>query len=707
MTEPSSEHRETTHSGHDDHDGQRAGGAQHVAMPGGHITGHHPPPTHGKEVRRASTHEGHDVGQFQRKFWICLVLTIPVLVYADLIQGALGYTAPAFPGSDWMPLILSSIIFFYGGNVFLVGAYRELSRRTAGMMTLISMAITVAFVYSVAAQVTGFGMPLYWELDTLIVIMLLGHWMEMRAVGSARGALAELAKLLPDTAERVTDGGTEEVPVAELAVGDVVLVRPGSKVSADGEVIQGESSVSEAIITGESRPVSKAVGDQVIAGAVNGEGALRVRVTRIGEDTALAGIMRLVEQAQKSETQAQVLADRAAFWLTIIAITAGTATFVVWALLAGDTPFAIERTVTVLVIACPHALGLAIPLVIAISTTLSARNGILVRDRLALEQARNLKTIVFDKTGTLTKGEHGVVDIAADGFGEEQALQLAATVEGDSEHPLAKAITAEAEKRGLRRLPLSNFEALPGRGVQGQIDGQTVMAGGPRLLESLDVSLPAPLEETQDRWGREGKTAIYLVVDGKPEAAIALADVVREDSREAVAKLKEHGLRVAMLTGDSEDVAKWVSQELGIDEYFAEVLPEHKADKVKEIKSRGEMVAMVGDGVNDAPALVTADVGIAIGAGTDVAIEAADIILVKSDPRDVVGIIDLSRASYRKMVQNLAWATGYNVVAIPLAAGILASFGIFLIPAVGAIFMSASTVIVALNAQLLRRLKLT
>lgn len=706
MQHPNHEQHDATPREKEGHEAPEMGGPEHVDVPGGHITEPHPPPTAGKPVRHAAAHEAHSAETFRRRFWITLILTIPVLVYTDLIQNLLGFTPPAFPGSDLLPFALSTIIFFYGGSVFLSGAYDELRGRSAGMMTLISLAIAVAYLYSLATQFFIAGEPLYWELDTLVVIMLLGHWMELRAVGRARGALAELAKLLPDTAERLTDNGTEEVLVQDLAVGDVILVRPGSKVAADGEVVQGESSVNEAFLTGESRPVPKGVGDQVIAGAVNGEGSLRVRVTKTGEETALAGIMRLVEDAQKSQTRAQALADRAAFWLVLIAIGAGTITFVVWFALADSPSFALERTVTVLVIACPHALGLAIPLVIAISTSLSAGNGILVRDRLALEQARRLDAVIFDKTGTLTKAEHGVVGIAVDGLEEQEALQLAATVEGDSEHPLAKAIASEAAQRGLARLPLLGFEALPGRGVRGRVDGREVLAGGPRLLESLKVALPPALQEASGRWGEEGKTAVYLLVDGRPRAAIALADVVRSESREAVARLRERGLHVAMLTGDSEEVARWVAKELGIDEYFAQVLPENKADKVKQLQSRGQLVAMVGDGVNDAPALVTADVGIAIGAGTDVAIESADIILVENDPRDVVGVIDLSRASYRKMIQNLVWATGYNVVAIPLAAGILAPIGVFLIPAVGALFMSASTVIVAFNAQLLRRLKL-
>ncbi|MHB8991063.1 MAG: heavy metal translocating P-type ATPase [Chloroflexota bacterium] len=668
---------------------------------------HHPPPTGGHPERHAAAHEGHDVAEFERRFWVCLVLTLPILYYAELPQRLLGYTAPAFPGSQYLSLVLATIIYFYGGIVFLRGAAQELSVRTPGMMTLVALAITVAYGYSVASQFLLPGMPLYWELATLVVVMLLGHWIEMRAVGRARGALAELAKLLPDTAERIVDGGTEEVPVEALEVGDLLLVRPGARVPADGVVEEGESHVNEAMITGESTPVGKAKGSQVIAGTVNLDGSLRVRVEKIGEETTLAGIMRLVEHAQQSRSRAQALADRAAYWLTIIAIVAGALTLVVWLVAVQNPAFALERTVTVLVIACPHALGLAIPLVVSISTTLAARNGLLVRERLALEQARDLNVVVFDKTGTLTRGEQGLVGVSTvDGLSEEQALALAAAVEGDSEHMIAQAIRKSAQERKLPVPPARGFEALAGRGARARVDGAETLVGGPRLLEQLRVELPAELRAASDRWGGEGKTVVYLVRGGRVEAAFALADVVREESREAVSRLKAMGVKVAMLTGDSEAVARSVAQELGIDEYFAQVLPEHKADRVADLRRRGNRVAMVGDGINDAPALLTSDVGIAIGAGTNVAIESAGIILVRNDPRDVVKIVELSRASYRKMVQNLGWATGYNVVAIPLAAGVLAPWGIFLAPAVGALFMSASTVIVALNAQLLRGLHL-
>ncbi len=637
---------------------------------------------------------------------MCLVLTLPIIFYADLFQGLLGYTAPVFPGSQLISPLLASIIYFYGGSVFLRGAAQELSVRTPGMMTLVALAITVAYGYSLASQLLGAGEPLYWELATLVVVMLMGHWIEMRSVGRARGALAELARLLPDTAERVVDGRTEEVPVDDLAAGDLVLVRPGGRIPADGRVETGESHVNEAMVTGESAPVPKAAEARVMAGTVNLDGSLRVRVDRTGEDTALAGIMRLVQQAQQSRSRAQALADRAAYWLTIIAIVAGAITLAAWLALTGALGFALERTVTVLVIACPHALGLAIPLVISISTTLAARNGLLVRERIALEQARDLDVVVFDKTGTLTRGEHGVVGIVTVGMSELEAIALAAAAEGDSEHVISRAIRAEAERLGVQVPSSQGFEAMPGRGVRALAGMSEVMVGGPRLLESLRLRLPESLWAASELWGEEGKSVVFLVHEGKPRAAIAMADVIRPESREAVSRLKEMGVRVAMLTGDTEAVARSVSRDLGIDESFAQVLPEYKADKIAELKQRGYRVAMVGDGINDAPALLTADVGIAIGAGTNVAIESAGIILVSNDPRDVVKVIQLSRASYRKMVQNLAWATGYNVVAIPLAAGVLAPFGIFLAPAVGALFMSASTVIVALNAQLLRGLRL-
>ncbi|MHB1132932.1 MAG: heavy metal translocating P-type ATPase [Chloroflexota bacterium] len=699
------------HGGHDHHEPppseHQAPGHVAAPVPGGQMHDHHAPPTGGHPERHAGLHEGHSVEAFRRRFWVALLLTLPVLLYADLPQQLLGYTAPTFPGSEYLPLVLGSAVFFYGGLVFLQGAWRELRSGVPGMMTLISLAITVAYLYSLATEFLIEDMALYWELSTLITIMLLGHWLEMRAISGARGALAELAKLLPDTAERLVNGQAEVVALDALRLGDLVLVRPGAKVPADGEVVEGASTLDESMITGESRPVEKGPGDGVVAGTVNEAGALRVRVSKVGGDTALAGIMRLVEEAQQSRSRAQALADRAAFWLTLVAIGAALLTLAVWTALGAPGGYVLRRVVAVLVIACPHALGLAIPLVISISTTLAARHGFLVRDRLALERARELDVVVFDKTGTLTRGEQGVVGVAtADGLTSEQALALTAAVEEPSEHAIARAIVAAARER-VGTLPrASDFQSLPGRGVRATLDGSELLVGGPRLLESLDSPLPAEMQEQTRTWGEEGKTVVYLVKDQQPQAALALADTIRPESREAIALLRAQGVRVAMLTGDSEAVAQWVARELAIDEYFAQVLPEHKAQKIKELQAGGRRVAMVGDGVNDAPALTQADVGIAIGAGTDVAIESAGIILARDDPRDVPRVIALSRASYQKMVQNLVWATGYNVFAIPAAAGVLAPVGLVLAPAVGAIFMSLSTVIVALNAQLLRRVKL-
>ena len=654
-------------------------------------------------------HAGHTPEMFRRPFWVSLILTIPVLVYAELFQDLLGYTAPRFPGSELLAPVLASVIYWYGGWVFLSGAVTEIRTRQLGMMTLVSLAITTAYVYSLAVTFGIVeGMAFYWELATLVTIMALGHWMEMKAVNNAQGALNELAKLLPDRAERVLPGGeTEQVLVAELRGGDLVLVRPGAQVPADGAVEDGKSQVNESMITGESRPVDKERGAEVIAGTVNGSGSLRVRITKTGDETALAGIMRLVAEAQTSRTRAQALADRAAYWLTLIAIGVALLALIGWTLARGFDSYTLERVVTTLVVACPHALGLAIPLVIAISTTLSAKSGILVRDRLALETARNLDAVVFDKTGTLTVGEQGLVAMAAaDGVDEELALAAAAAIEGDSEHIIARAIVEAARGRGLDVPVVEEFQALPGRGVQATVDGHVLRVGGPRLLELDGIELTGALAERAHQWGERGQTVVYLVEGGRALAAFALADVIRPESREAIATLRGQGVRVVMLTGDSRDVARWVAGELGIDEYFAEVLPEHKNGKIRELQSRGLRVAMVGDGVNDAPALAQADVGIAIGAGTDVARASAGIVLVRDDPRDVAGIIKLSRASYRKMAQNLAWATGYNAIALPLAAGVLAPVGVVLPAWVGAVLMSLSTIIVAVNAQTLRGLRL-
>jgi len=653
-------------------------------------------------------HEGHSPEMFRDRFWLSFVLTIPVVVWAAHIQELLGYQAPEFPGSDWIPPVLGTAVFLYGGLVFLKGAARELRTRLPGMMTLISLAITVAFVFS---WVTQLGIidaeALWWELATLVTIMLLGHWIEMRSISQAQGALQELAKLLPDTATRVTDAGEETVPVSELSGGDVVLVRPGESVPADGMIRKGTSDLNEAMITGESRPAKKGEGDEVIAGTINGEGSLRVEVTGTGDETKLSGIMRLVADAQTSKSRAQHLADRAAQLLTGVAIVAGIVTLIVWQLLGASIDFSIVRVVTVLVIACPHALGLAVPLVVAISTTLGARNGLLVRDRRGLEEARNVDTVIFDKTGTLTLGEFRVVDmVAADGTSEEEALRIAAGVESESEHPLARGIVKTAEDRGLALPSAEGFRALTGKGVAASLDGTEYHLGGPALLKAEDAKMPEPLQAAAAAAADRGQAAIYLLRDGETLAVFAVADAIREESREAISALHEAGIEVAMLTGDAQAVADAVAEELGIDRVFAEVLPEDKASKVTELQSQGKRVAMVGDGVNDAPALATADVGIAIGAGTDVAVEAGHIVLVRSDPRDIPRIVTLSRATYRKMIQNLWWAAGYNVFAIPLAAGVLAAWGILLTPAVGAVLMSLSTVIVAINAQFLRKAQL-
>jgi Cu2+-exporting ATPase len=641
-------------------------------------------------------HAGHSVAMFRDKFWLTLALTVPVVILSEDIQQWFGYSIARFPGVDYLPAILGTIVFLYGGLVFIRGAQGELADRKPGMMTLISLAIIVAFATSWAGTLGLFEVEIWWELATLITIMLLGHWLEMRSIAQARGALSALAELLPDTAERITADGTEEVPIRAIAVGDVVLVRPGARVPVDGTVSDGMADVDESLITGESKAVAKEPGDAVIAGTVAAGGSLRIKVTATGEATALSGIMRLVAAAQASASRAQALADRAAAILFYVAIAAGAITLAFW-WLNGDREGALVRTATVLVIACPHALGLAIPLVIAISTSLGAKNGLLVKDRLALERARTLETVIFDKTGTLTKGEPVLVDAS-----DDEVLRLAAAVEADSEHPLARAIVEGARARGLDVVAASRFEALAGRGARATVEGHEVSVGGPRLLadQSLEA-LPVAIE-----WDREGRTVLNVVVDGRVVGVVAVEDEIRPESREAVDDLHALGLRVAMITGDSQSVADSVARRLGIDEVAAQVLPADKAAAVKRFQQGGRKVAMVGDGVNDAPALATADVGIAIGAGTDVAVESAGIVLVRSDPRDVVSAIELSRATYSKMIQNLIWATGYNLVAIPVAGGLLVPWGLDLPMAVGAIAMSVSTIVVAANAQLLRGLRL-
>lgn len=653
-------------------------------------------------------HEGHSPEMFRDRFWLSLVMTVPVMFWSEHIQELLGYRAPAFAGSTWIGPVLASAIFLYGGVVFLRGAWQELASRLPGMMTLISLAIIVAFVFSWVVQLGLLQAgALWWELATLVTIMLLGHWIEMRSINQAQGALKELAKLLPDTATRITETGEEQVAVSALQNGNLLLVRPGERIPADGLVRKGESELDEAMITGESRPVSKHEGDEVIAATINGEGSLRIEVTGTGDKTKLSGIMRLVADAQQSKSRAQHLADRAAQLLTAVALGSAILTLVVWLMVGATIDFAVVRMVTVLVIACPHALGLAVPLVVAISTTLGAQNGLLVRDRRGLEEARNLDTVIFDKTGTLTLGEFRVVATTlADGLLEDEALRIAAGVESESQHPIARGIVKTAEERDIEIPAADGFRAVTGKGVAATVDGAEYHIGGPALLKAEEVRVPPALQQAADAAASRGQAAIYLVRDGEALAVYAVADAIREESREAINALHERGIEVAMLTGDAQAVADAVAKELGIDTVFAEVLPEDKATKVKELQAQGKKVAMIGDGVNDAPALATADIGIAIGAGADVAVEAGHIVLVRSDPRDIPRIVTLSRATYRKMVQNLWWAAGYNILAIPLAAGVLNAWGILLTPAVGAILMSVSTVVVAVNAQLLKRVEL-
>lgn len=668
-------------------------------------------------------HAGHKTENFLKKFIISLVLTVPILIYSDVFQNLFKFGAPSFAGQDFVILILATIIFFYGGWVFVVGAKKELKARLPGMMTLITLAISAAYIYSIFVVMGGAMYPevikgdnLFWELATLITVMLLGHFIEMKAVSGAQSALKELSKLLPDTAEIILGMETKIIPLGELKSGNIVIVRPGSKVPADGIVIDGMSDIDESLVTGESQPVSKDIGSGVIAGTINGDGVLRAKIEKIGENTFLAGVMRLVAEAQASKSRLQILSDKAAFYLTIIAVIGGIATFISWIFLRGDVVFATERLVAVLVIACPHALGLAVPLVASISTTLAALRGFLVRDRLALEMARNINLVVFDKTGTLTQGKYGVINILVDdsaktkNIDENKILQLAASIDANSEHFVARAIVAEAKTRNISLLEVKKFQRLPGKGVAGEIlfsgIGDIVFVGGQSILNEGKFIFSEKLKSDINKFSQEGKTVIYIALKNEVLGVIVLADLIREESKEAVVSLKKMGIKPVMITGDSDGVAKWVAGEVGIDEYFAKVLPQEKSEKVKILQERGFVVAMVGDGINDAPALTQANIGIAIGAGTNVAIESAGIILVRNDPRDIVKIIRLSKATYGKMMQNLFWATGYNVVALPLAAGLLISEGLVLQPALAALFMSASTVIVAINALFLKKIKL-
>jgi Cu2+-exporting ATPase len=649
-------------------------------------------------------HAGHSVAMFRDRFWLSVALTIPILVWSMMVQDWLGFTAPTFPLSDRIPAILGAIVFVYGGMPFLRGGIREILDRQPGMMLLISLAIVVAFVSSVASELGLLELEFWWELALLIDVMLLGHWQEMKALGQASGALEALAALLPDEAEMIRGSMIHTVPIAQLKPGDLVLVRPGGRVPADGTIVEGTAAFDESMITGESKPVTHGPGEHVVAGTVATDGALRIRVEAVGEDTTLAGIQRLVREAQASRSRAQALADRAAALLFYVAVVAGVLTFVVWSVI-GDVGEAVERSVTVLVISCPHALGLAIPLVIAISTGVSARAGILVKDRLALERMRTIDAVLFDKTGTLTVGKPIVRDVLGVGVDHDEVLRIAASVEANSEHPLARAIVEVAAGRG-EIAPTAEFRSMTGRGVAGVVEGSEVEVGGPALLRERGLEEPAEIAEEVAKWRARGATVLTVLRDGRVIGALALEDEIRPESVEAVRALHAEEIRVVMITGDAKQVAEAVAEDLGVDEVMAEVLPEDKDAAVADLQSRGLLVAMVGDGVNDAPALARADVGIAIGAGTDVAIESAGVVLVSDDPRGVVSVRRLSKESYRKMLQNLAWAVGYNVVAIPLAAGVLARAGIVLPPAVGALAMSASTIVVAFNAMLLRSLDL-
>ncbi len=646
-------------------------------------------------------HHGHMIEDFRKRFWISLVITIPILLLSPLVQQFLGLKETLrFAGDIYVLFALSSFTFFYGGWPFLKGLLDELKKKQPGMMTLIALAISIAYFYSSAVVFGVKGEVFFWELATLIDIMLLGHWIEMKSVMGASKALEELAKLMPDEAHKIDDNGNvTDVPVSELKHEAKLLIKPGEKIPADGKIFEGKSSINEAMITGESKPVSKGEGDNVVGGSINGEGSIKIEVEKIGDETFLSQVVKMVKEAQESKSKTQNFANKAAFWLTIVAITSGALTMFVWLVFTGQSfNFALSRTVTVMVITCPHALGLAIPLVVAVSTALSAKSGLLIRNRNAFEDARKIQAIIFDKTGTLTKGEFGVTEtIPFDKeYDEKEILKYAAAVESESEHPIAQGIVKSSEDK----YQLKDFNSIPGKGAEGKVNGKDVKVVSPGYLEENKIELQE--KEKIEKLSAQGKTVVFVLVDNKLTGAIALGDIIRDESKEAIKQLKELGIKTMMLTGDNKQVAKWVADELALDDYFAEVLPGKKAEKIKEVQSRGMIVAMTGDGVNDAPALAQADIGIAIGTGTDVAVETADIILVRSNPKDVVTLIKFSKATYSKMVQNLIWATGYNVVAIPLAAGVLFSAGIVLSPAMGALLMSVSTVIVAVNARLLK-----
>lgn len=676
-------HKEHAHHNHDEHTGHS-----------NHDHGGHDEHSH----HNHREHHKMMVEDFKFRFWWVLALTLPILALSPMIQEFLDVNW-SFTGDSWILAALSTIVYFFGGWPFLKGLVDELKKKQSGMMTLIGLAITVAYAYSTAV-VFGFdGHLLYWELSTLVGIMLLGHWVEMRSVLSASAALEELAELLPGEAHRLNeDGTTEDVPLEEIQKGDKILVKPGEKIPADGTVVKGESSVNEAMLTGESKPVNKSKDDEVIGGSVNGKGSLTIEIKKTGDESFLSQVVDLVRQAQESKSKTQDLANQAAFWLTIIAISAGALTFAGWAFFTGqDISFIMNRTVTVMVITCPHALGLAIPLVVSVSTSLAATNGFLIRNRAAFEQARNLQAVIFDKTGTLTEGTFSVTDVLNfnDQFSDDEILTYAASLETNSEHPIAKGILEKAEKT----VDVEEFNSITGKGIEGVVGGKNVKVVSPGYIREQEIDYP---NDEVEEISSQGKTVVFVLIDNELSGAIALGDKIRESSRTAIKKLHEMGLECVMLTGDNKQTAEYVAKELNIDQVFAEVLPDKKADKVKEVQGQGKRVAMTGDGVNDAPALAQADVGIAIGAGSDVAVETGDIVLVKNNPEDVVNLIKLSGATYSKMIQNLIWATGYNVITIPLAAGVLYSWGIILSPAVGAVLMSLSTVIVAVNARFLK-----
>ncbi|MEX3628038.1 copper-translocating P-type ATPase [Corynebacterium sp. LK2514] len=705
---PAPETDHTYHPDHASHEHHADADSHGQAMPHDHP---HSALDEDHHVHGHGEHAGHSIAMFRDRFWWSLILSIPVVIFSPMVAHLLGYHLPAFPRSTWIPPVLGTIIFVYGGTPFLKGGWKELKSRQPGMMLLIAMAITVAFVASwvTTLGLGGFDLDFWWELALLVTIMLLGHWLEMRALGAASSALDALAALLPDEAEKVIDGTTRTVAISELVVDDVVLVRAGARVPADGTILDGAAEFDEAMITGESRPVFRDTGDKVVAGTVATDNTVRIRVEATGGDTALAGIQRMVADAQESSSRAQALADRAAALLFWFALISALITAVVWTII-GSPDDVVVRTVTVLVIACPHALGLAIPLVIAISSERAAKSGVLIKDRMALERMRTIDVVLFDKTGTLTEGAHAVTGVApVPGTSEGHLLALAAAAEADSEHPVARAIVAaaaahpEASRRPLRA---TDFAVASGRGIRATVDGAEILVGGPNMLREFNLTTPAELTDTTSAWTRRGAGVLHIVRDGQIIGAVAVEDKIRPESRAAVKALQDRGVKVAMITGDAQQVAHAVGQDLGIDEVFAEVLPQDKDTKVTQLQDRGLSVAMVGDGVNDAPALTRADAGIAIGAGTDVAMESAGVVLASDDPRAVLSMIELSQASYHKMIQNLIWASGYNILAVPLAAGVLASIGFVLSPAVGAILMSASTIVVALNAQLLRRIDL-